>query len=73
MAGGRKPKSRNDVIGAEPTTTIDTQSKPSTEHIETTITLDYLSINLRVFCSCPLFKEPENYLYWLPKVEKQKI
>lgn len=57
----------------EPTSTIDTQANPSNEPTETTITLDYLSTNLRVFRSCPLFKEPENYLSWLVKIEKQKI
>lgn len=58
----RKSKSSNEVVGAEPTTIVDTREKLSNEPIETTITLYYLSINLRVFHSCPLFKEPENYL-----------
>lgn len=67
--------SSNEVISVEPTTIVNTQEKLSTEPIETTITLDYLSISLRVIHSCPLFKEPENYLSylsWLLKIEKQK-
>ena len=41
ITGGRKPKYSNEVVGAEPTSTIDTQAKPSNEPTETTITLDY--------------------------------
>lgn len=72
IASGRKSKSSNEDVGEEPTTIVDTQTKLSTEPIETTITLDYLSIKLRVFRSCPLFKEPKNYLSWHAKIEKHK-
>lgn len=55
-------------------TVDDNQAKSCTEalKIEKPINLNYMSDTLREFHSCPLSKDPEPYLAWLTKVEKEK-
>lgn len=55
-------------------TVDDNQAKSSNESLETkkTINLNYISDALRAFHSCPLSKDPEPYLTWLTKAEKEK-
>lgn len=67
---------RNKPIVSKKRTRVNTEvtDKPtitSTELIESPINIDYMN-NFRVFCSCPLFKDPKDYLAWLTKVEKKK-
>lgn len=52
----------------------DNQAKSSTEALKTEkhVNLNYMSAALKAFHSFPLSKDPELYLAWLTKVEKEK-
>lgn len=69
IASRKKSKTSDETVSVEPNTVVDTQAKSLTEPIEKPINLDYMSNGLRVFCSCSLSKDPENYLSWLTKLE----
>lgn len=65
IANGKKPKFSNETVE-------DLYPDQSIPSIEKPIDLNYMNNGFRVFLSCPLFKDPSNYLGWLKKVENNK-
>lgn len=68
IACAKKPKA-SDEIHTEENPNPDNQGNPSTDE---PIILTYMNNVFRVFRSCPLFRDPSDYLGWLEKIEKKK-
>lgn len=68
LSNRNKPKASDEIETAE-NPHLDNQSTPL---IEKPIDLDYMNNEFRVFRSCPLFKDPSDYLGWLKKIENKK-
>lgn len=68
MACAKKPKV-SDETHTEENPNPDDQGNPSTDE---PINLTYMNSGFRVFRSCPLFRDPSDYLGWLEKIEKKK-
>lgn len=68
IACTKKPKV-NEETHTEENSNPDNQGNPSTNE---RINLTYMNSGFTVFRSCPLFRDPSDYLGWLEKIDKKK-